>query len=242
MAELEAGNYVITNEPPILISAIGAIPKSDSDEVRLIHDCSRPTDNSLNSHNTGNETFKFQTMDNALKHIKTGSYLVKVDIHKAYRHVPVHPLNYRAAGLVWQFELKENQEFEFTYLYDTKLPFGASKALGIFHRLSQATTRIMRSKGFTVTAYLDDFLLIEDSYERCLESFNTLIDLLQTLGFSINGGKVVYPCQRLTFLGVEIDTISRQLTLPKRKIAEIRDIYHSYVCGRLSLLSGNFRV
>ena len=85
IAELEAGNYVITNEPPTLIIAIGSIPKSDSDEVRLIHDCSRPTKNSLNSHNTENETFKFQTMDDALKHIKTGSYSAKVDIRKAYR-------------------------------------------------------------------------------------------------------------------------------------------------------------
>ena len=73
-------------------------------------------------------------------------------------------------------------------------------------------------------AYLDDFLLIEDSYELCLESFNTLIDLLQTLGFSINWGKVVYPCQRLIFLGIEIDTILRRLTLKERQIAEIRDV------------------
>ena len=29
IAKLEAGNYVIANEPPTLISAIGAIPKSD---------------------------------------------------------------------------------------------------------------------------------------------------------------------------------------------------------------------
>ena len=82
----------------------------------------------------------------------------------------------------------------------------------------------MKRKDFTVIAYLDDCLLIEDSYERCLESFNTLIDLLQTLGFPINWGKVVYPCQRLIFLGIEIDTILRRLTLPKQKIVEIRDI------------------
>ena len=82
----------------------------------------------------------------------------------------------------------------------------------------------MKRKGFTVIAYLDDFLLIEDTYKRCLESFNTLIDLLQTLGFSINWGKVVYPCQRLIFLGIEIDTILWWLTLPERKIGEIRDV------------------
>ena len=167
-------------------------------------------------------------MNDALKHIETGSYLAKVYFRKAYRHVLVHPSNYRATGLSWQFELKENQEFEFAYLYDTKLPFGASKAPGIFHHLSQAITRIMRSQGFTVIAYLDDFLLIEDSYERCLESFNMLINLLQTLGFSINWGKVGYPCQRLRHC--QTGKLQKFVT------------YYSYVCEKLSLLSGNFRV
>ena len=82
----------------------------------------------------------------------------------------------------------------------------------------------MRRKGYTVIAYLDDFLLIEDTYERCLQDFNTLIELLQNLGFSINWGKVIYPCQRLIFLGIEIDTILRRLILPQWKIAEIREI------------------
>ena len=40
---LEIGNYVVTNEPPTLISALGAIPKPDSDEIRLI----APTDRKL---------------------------------------------------------------------------------------------------------------------------------------------------------------------------------------------------
>ena len=47
ISELEAGNYIISKEPPTLISALGAIPKPDSDEIRIIHDCSRPTGNSL---------------------------------------------------------------------------------------------------------------------------------------------------------------------------------------------------
>ena len=141
IAELDAGNYVITKEPPTLISALGAIPKPELEEVRLIHDCSRPKDNSLKSHITERESFSYQTIDNALKHIKHikhKSFLAKVDIRKAYRHVPLHPSNYRVTGLSWEFKLKEHLEFEFIYLYDTKLPFGASKAPEIFHRLSQS--------------------------------------------------------------------------------------------------------
>ena len=85
-----------------------------------------------NSHNTGNETFKFQTIDNAFDHIKKDSFLAKVDISKAYRHVPIHPSNYQATGLSWEFKLNEHLEFEFANLYDTKLLFGASKAQKFF--------------------------------------------------------------------------------------------------------------
>ena len=184
-------------KPSVLgfISALGAIPKPESQEVRLIHDRSRPKDNSLNSQITESESFSYQTIHDALKHIKHKSFLAKLDIRKAYRQVPLHPSNYRATGLSWQLKLKEHLEFEFIYLYDTKLPFGASKAPEIFHRLSQSVIGIMQRKGYTVIAYLDDFLLIEDTYERCLQGFNTLIELLQILDFSINWGKAIYPCQ-----------------------------------------------
>ena len=92
--ELDTGSYVITKEPPIC--------KPESEEVRLIHYCSWPKDNSLKSHITEGESFSYQTIDNALKHIKHGSFLAKVDIHKAYMHVPLHPSNCCATGLLWE--------------------------------------------------------------------------------------------------------------------------------------------
>ena len=165
-SELDAGNYVITNESPKLVSALGAILKLDPDEVRLIHDCSRPKGSSLSSHNTGNEHFAYQTVKDALKHIAHDSLILsKMDIRKGYHQLPIYQSNYQVTGLPWEFRLKEHIEFEFAYLYDTKLPSEASKTPKIFHRLSQSITRIMWRKGFTVIAYLDDFLLIEQSYE-----------------------------------------------------------------------------
>ena len=84
IAELDARNYFITKEPPTLISALGAIPEPASVEVRLIHDCSRPKDNSLNSHITESEPFSYQTIDNALKHIKHKSSKLSPQIFEKY--------------------------------------------------------------------------------------------------------------------------------------------------------------
>ena len=41
---------LLIKDKPTVISAIGAIPKPDSDEVRLIHDCSMPEGQGLNSY------------------------------------------------------------------------------------------------------------------------------------------------------------------------------------------------
>ena len=48
LTEIEHGRYRIVNEKPNIISAIGAIPKKNTDKVRLIHDASRPAGHALN--------------------------------------------------------------------------------------------------------------------------------------------------------------------------------------------------
>lgn len=80
-----------------------------------------------------------------------------------------------------------------TYLFDKRLPFGARVSPMIFHRLTQSVCRMMARRGYTVLAYLDDFLIIEASQHRCQAAFDTLIKLLQSLGFTINWTKAVYP-------------------------------------------------
>ena len=42
LAEIAARNYVISNTKPTIISALSAIPKLNSEEIRFIHHCSQP--------------------------------------------------------------------------------------------------------------------------------------------------------------------------------------------------------
>lgn len=226
--EILNGNYIVTDTKPTIVSALGAIPKPDSDKIRLIHDCSRPEHSNVNSY-TDTKYFSYTTVDKAVSHIKPNAYLAKIDLKSAYRHVPIHPSNYTATGLAWQFNGDENR----TYLYDCKLPFGAAKSPEIFHRLTQAITRMMDRRGFnTVLAYLDDFLVIGDTEQECKQAYHELIKLLGELGFTINWDKVVGPCQRLIFLGIEIDTVRRQLTLPDRKLCELRLLLNETMAKR----------
>ena len=114
-----------------------------------------------------------------------------------------------AAGLEWTFSGNDTP----TYLVDTRLMFGASKSPEIFSRVPRAVVRMMERRGFTVVTYLDDFLVIADSYDACLLVHNTLIDLLQGLGFQINVEKLVLPCRKLSFLGIDVCTVTRTLSL-----------------------------
>ena len=213
LEEIDAGNYILSDCKPLIVSALGAVPKPDSDEPRLIHDCSMPLGKGVNSY-IEIEKQSFQTLDDAARLIGKDYFLAKVDLRRAYRSVPVHPSNYKALGLKWRFKNSDT----FSYLFDTKLPFGASSAPGIFHRLTQSVRRMMLNRGFSgIVVYLDDFLIIGKTYQECKTAFDTLCELLISLGFTISPTKVVEPCQVLTFLGIEINTTTLSFSLPGEK-------------------------
>ena len=111
-----------------------------------------------------------------------------------------------------------------TFLFDKRLAFGAQTSPVIFHRLTPSVCTMMARRGFTVLAYLDDFLIIEPSLQQCQITVDTLINLLQSLGFTINWSKIVQPSQSLCFLGVEMDTVNRVLQLPRDRVSELLDI------------------
>ena len=119
LTEIEQGNYVITSEKPTIVTALGAIPKPDSNDIRLIHDCSRPDSTRLNSY-ADCEHFSYETVDKVTANIKQGAFMAKIDLKSAYRHAPLHPSNYKATGLKWKFNNLD--------LYDTKPPFGAKRS------------------------------------------------------------------------------------------------------------------
>ena len=228
LSEIAEGNYVITDAKPTIISALGAIPKPDSSEVRLIHDCSRPTGQALNDYIISH-SFKFQTLDDAIKLLRPNYFMAKIDLRHAYRSVPIHKSNYLATGLQWQFSGQRGP----TYFFDTRLPFGAKSSPEIFHRLTQSVRRMMARRGFqSIVVYLDDFLIIGKTQAECQEAFSVLLKLLQDLGFQISWHKVIGPTQKLVFLGVELDTYRCEMALPPAKLAKLHQVVSTFLTRR----------
>jgi len=214
--QINMGNYVVASTQPAIVSPLAAIPKKDGG-IRLIHDASRPHGAAMNDY-ASLDSVKFQTIEDACKLAKPGYYCAKVDLQSAYRSVAIHPSEYKMTGLKWKFSGQDSA----TYLFDTRLPFGSRRGPAIFHRISQAVKRCMQRKGFKdIVVYIDDFLIVAPTYERCNEALHVLISLLRRLGFCISWQKLVGPTQRLTFLGIDIDTVASTLSLGPEKLIKL---------------------
>lgn len=216
LKEIQMGNYELVSQPPEIVSPIGVIPKPDGG-VRLIHDCSLPKGQSVNDYCTSEWNLKFASVDDAAALIEEGYYMAKVDLKSAYRSVPISKHSQRVTGLKWQFGSQT------VFLKDTKLCFGSRLAPGIFHRLTQAVKRMLKRHGIKATVvYLDDFFITAPTFNDCMQSLNLVVGLLRKLGFHINWNKVVDPTTKITFLGIEIDSLAMCLRLPDEKLVQIR--------------------
>lgn len=225
--EIANGRYCVTPNPPLVISALGAI-KKDNNKVRLIHDASRPAGESLNDF-CEKERFQYECVQDAVTMITPGCWMAKVDLQSAYRSVKVHPSNYPFTGLSWTFE----GDCEPTFLFDTRLCFGARRAPFVFNHLTQSVKAMMQARGYKgIVCFLDDFLIIDKQKEVCQQAVQILVKLLRELGFSINYDKMVMPSQCLTFLGININSVEMNLKLPADKLMDIHSTIASLINKR----------
>ena len=82
LEELSAGNYHIVEEKPRIISALGAVPKQDSDEIRLIHDASRPPGKALNNF-ASDLKCQYTSVDKVVDALPPRGWLAKIDLQHA---------------------------------------------------------------------------------------------------------------------------------------------------------------
>ena len=73
-----------------------------------------------------------------------------------------------------------------------------------------------------IIANLDSFLIITKNVENTIVSRDTVIYLLQNLGFVINLKiSVLHPKQRIKFLRMMIDLVEMTVSLPQEKVESI---------------------
>ena len=138
--------------------------------------------------------------------------MCKIDITAAYRCIPVRPADFHLLGMKWKG----------CYDYDKCLPFGLCSSCAIFEWYSTAAEWIVkhwsRSMVKWLTHYIDDFFLVARTQSQATAQLRFLLGVFQQLGLPVSPEKLEGPSQTITFLGIEIDSITMEARLPKDKL------------------------
>ena len=129
------------------------------------------------------------------------------------------------ADLKWQFKGDD----DFTYFFDTCLPFGPKSSPEIFQCLMQAVHWMMARCGSNSAGGLSWWFFGDCPPQHCQLVYCTLLILLQVLGFAIGWYKMVCLMQELVFLGIEVDTKKCMIGLPATKPSELHDVVCSFL-------------
>ncbi|MEL7079583.1 MAG: reverse transcriptase domain-containing protein, partial [Cyanobacteria bacterium J06582_2] len=98
------------------------------------------------------------------------------------------------------------------------LPFGLNIAPRIFTKLGNCVVKLLRSKGVSVIAYLDDWLIWAQSQEECHRSTQLTVMTLKNLGFQINLQKSrLIPNRIFNWLGLRWNLQKQVLCIPAAK-------------------------
>jgi hypothetical protein len=138
------------------VHALGAVPKTES-TVRVIHNHSRPFGRSLNDSMT-QSNFSLSSVDDAVRLMRPGCYMAKVDIEAAYRYVPIDLNDWGKLAFCWPSDDEADM-----YL-DGYLQFGMMNACKVFNRIGRAIVRMMMRRGHKcIVVYVDDFIIMCES-------------------------------------------------------------------------------
>ena len=105
---------------------------------------------------------------------------------------------------------------------DMCLPFGSRHGSQNFQCVSDAVSYMMRSHGYFIINYIDDFIGV-GTPDIAHASFEFLCNLLERLGLTISVKKLCPPAQQAVCLGVLVDTAKGTISIPAEKLTQITD-------------------
>lgn len=221
--ELAEGFISISKSKPTCVHALGAVPKGP-DSIRPITDCSRPVGVAVNDHSDFlARTFQYNTIHDVVALLVPGSHMSVIDIQSAYRAVPIYPPHRDFLGFKWQLGDEEQ------YFIDNRLCFGVKTGPYYFHSISCFVADVLRScLDVLVVHYLDDYIVVSDTYDEALRGQLLTIKLLRYLGFHLAWKKITAPSRVAIYLGVKIDSNAMCLSLPVDKVEKFKAYVNKY--------------
>jgi len=158
--------------------------------------------------------FKIDGMKELKNAIIQGDWMVTIDLKDAYLTVPVSKEHQPLLSFEWK-----KRYFQFQVL-----PFGLASAPRVFTKLLKPVMALLRRLNIRTQIYLDDLILLNQDPSQLEQDKQSVLFLLQNLGFIINWEKSqLLPARaEVEYLGFLINSVSMELTLPERKIQKIK--------------------
>ena len=161
------------------------------------------------------EHFKMEGLGTALELVTKGCFMASIDLEKAYYSILMDPSFRKLLRFEWRGKL---------YQY-RGLPNGLNVGPKVFTRVVKVLASELRKKGFLNVFYLDDSLLISNTYQECSENVRVSMSLLTSAGFEINQEKsVLTPSNLVRFLGFFIDSVAMTVYLPQDKVTRMESL------------------
>jgi hypothetical protein len=215
----KAGPFAAPPYVNFFVSPIGAVTKPGTDKVRVIHNLSHPFHGESVNAGVVEETFTLESFDvaaEAVRRLGRGCFLVKLDVEAAYKQVAVRPEDWHLLGFQWLDE----------YYYERVLPFGLRSSCRLWDWFAAALHFFFEKhlRIDVVVHYVDDFLFVVKVQAQAQEKLSWALALCRWLGIPMAAKKTEGPCTKLTFLGIELDTVEMRAALPAPKLAELQQL------------------
>ena len=184
--------------------------------------------------------FSFPKLDDFSKLVLEfgpGCYMWKRDLSRFFLQLPLDPLDYDKVGCIWRGQL----------LFFTSYVWGTRHAGMNDQRVTNCVSTIHRSLGYSNNClnksngcelcphdstdsdssafnslnYSDDMAGCEGTLDRATLSFSVMGTLLKELGLTESLDKAVAPCQVMTYLGIEFDSVKLEMRVNESKCKEL---------------------
>ena len=208
-------------------SPVGLVPKANGKTRLIFHLSYNFNDKELSLNDCTPEelaSVKYKDIDFAVKASmrltrKTKSkriFYSKTDLTSAFRILPLLKSQY-----CWLLLKVKHPVTNVTYYFVEKnLPFGASSSCKLFQEFSESLRHIIESitdSKYQVVCYLDDYLFLETSEQRCNRLVNAFIDMSKVINCPLAMEKTEFGTTKIVFLGILLDGEHFVLSIPKDK-------------------------
>ncbi len=163
--------------------------------------------------------FKMLTPKRIFGCIRPQDWFAAIDLKDAYFHVLILPrhrpfLRFAFEGRAYQYKV---------------LPFGLSLSPRVFTKVAEAALVPLREQGVRILNYLDDWLILAQSRDQLCEHRDLVLSHLSQLGLQVNWEKSkLSPVQRISFLGMELDSVSQTARLTQERAQSVLNCLNTF--------------